>query len=114
MTALFLREKLIADPMLQFPDAESSEQQALRPGESSNRWQFFLSGLSPVDLTGSPAFRLGFAVANPARGFTDGEVASVVHGGVKKQLASHRFPLVRGSVLLQLARSCLRIENWDA
>jgi hypothetical protein len=97
--------------MLQFPDAKSGEKEALGPGESSNRWHFFLGRLSAIDFARSTAFRLGFVVTGPARGFTDGEMASVVHGGLKKQLASHRFPLVRGSVLLQFARSCLRIEN---
>jgi hypothetical protein len=114
MTAFFLREKLIRDPVLKLPDAKSSEEEAFCPGESTSRGQFFFSGLSAVDLAGSAALRLGFLVADTARGFTDGEMASVVHGGVKKQLASHRFPLVRSSVLLQLAPSWLRIENWDA
>jgi hypothetical protein len=107
-----LNAALIRDPMLQFPDAQSREEEALCPGKRSNRWQFSLGRLGPVVLARTSAFCLG--LAGPTRGFTDGEMASVVHDGPKKQLASHRFPLVRRSVLRQLARSCLRIENWVA
>src|SRR5947207_12609410 len=95
--------------MLQFPDAKRREQKTLGAGQSASSRQFSLNRLSTVIFPGPAALRLG--LASPARGFTDGEMASVVHGGSKKQLVSHRFSLVRDSVLLQFARSCLRIEN---
>ena len=95
--------------MLQLPNAERREEKALGASEGSNRRHLFLHWLSAIAFPGTAALRLG--LADTARGFTDGEMASVVHGALKKQLASHRFPLVHGSVLLQLARSCLRIEN---
>ena|SRR5438045_67031 len=98
--------------MLQFPDAKRREEKTLGAGESSHSWQFSFHRLSTVIFPGPTAFRLGLASA--ARGFTDGEMASIVHGGSKKQLVSHCFPLVRDSVLLQFARSCLRIGNWVA
>ena len=65
--------------MLQFPNSKRREKKTLGPGQSSSSRQFLLHDLRTVILPGAAAFRLG--LANPARGFTDGEMASVIHGG---------------------------------
>ena len=68
---------LVRDPVLQFPDAEGSEQQALGSRQGSDSGQFSLDRLGAVVLPGTTALALGFA--DTARGFTNGEMTSVVH-----------------------------------
>src|SRR2546423_1980683 len=95
--------RLVRDPMLQLPDAERGQEEALRPRQRAGRGQFSFHGLSAVVLPRTSAFR--FALAGAARGFTDGEVTSVIHGGQKSSFQAMVFPLVRASVLHQLAGS---------
>ena len=75
--------------MLQFPDAKSGEQEALRSREGADRWQFFLNGLGTGGFAGTTAFRLRLSGAT--RYFTDWEVASLVNVLQNKQLPSHRW-----------------------
>lgn len=70
--------------MLQFPDPKRREEKTLGPRESSSRWQFLLRDLRGVIFPGTAAFRLG--LADSPRSFTDGEVASIVHGEEKSSL----------------------------
>lgn len=65
--------------MLELPNAEGREEQTLCPSEGTSRWQFSLDRLSAVVLPRTAALCLG--LAGPARGFTDGEMASIVHDG---------------------------------
>jgi hypothetical protein len=107
-----MRARLIADPMFEFPDPQGGEQKALCPGQRSGSGQLSFHGPSDSCLSRTAALRLGFA--STARGFTNGEMAGVVHGGRKSSFQAMVFPLVRASFLNQFARSCLRIGNWDA
>jgi hypothetical protein len=113
MTALLARAKLIADSVLELPDAERGEKQALGAAERSDSGLVFNTGALDGVLTRPAPARLRFAGAT--RGLANREVTSVIHDALKKQLPSQRcFPLVRGGYLLQFARSCPQIENWDA
>ena len=70
--------------MLQFPDAKRREEKALGASQGPSRRQFLLRDLHGVIFPGTAAFRLGLASA--PRSFTDGEVASIVHGEEKSSL----------------------------
>ena len=75
--------KLFADPMLEFPNAQGSEQEAFCAGERADRRRLpcHSRGRGRVDLTGAAPSRLGLARA--ARGFTQRKVADVVHDSQK-------------------------------
>src|ERR1041385_956280 len=104
--------RLIADAMFEFPDSQGGQQKALVPGQRSSGRQFSFS--SPSDSCFARTAALGLGFSSTARGFTDGEMAGVIHGGRKSSFQATVFPLVRASFLNQFARSCLRIGNWDA
>ena len=98
--------------MLELPDAERGQQQTLGARQCSHRGHF---SLAPGDAVAFPRTApLPLRFSDSARGFTDWEVASIIHEGQKSSLRAMVFPLVRRSVLRQLARSCRLIENWGA
>lgn len=103
---------LLADAVLQLPNAERCEKKALCPAKRAHGRQFSLNDLSAAVFPRTAALRLGFATT--ARGFTDWEMAGIIHGEEKSSFQAMVFPLVRGSVLRQFARSCRLIGNWVA
>ena len=86
MTALLARAKLLADPVLELPDAERGEQEALRAGERSDGGRWSLGALGGLSFPGTTA--LPFGSAHAACGLTDREMTGVIHGLLKKQLPS--------------------------
>ena len=128
--------RLVRDPMLELPDAERGEQQTFCPGKGSNGGQFSFAGCASWVLPRATTFCFRFA--GTARGFADGEMAGVIHGRRKSSLRastqrggdggrssrdaerlsvararpSTLLPLVRRSVLYQLASSWLGSGNW--
>jgi hypothetical protein len=81
MTALFERRELLADPVLELPDAERGEQEALRAGESADGGQFFLNCSRRIVLPRTAPAR--FAFAGAARGFAYGEMTGIIHADGK-------------------------------
>ncbi len=83
MTERFV-SRLVRDPVLQLPDAKRGEQQALGPRQGSDRWQISLAGRGAAAFPGAAALALG--LTDTARAFTNGEMASVIHGKAKSSL----------------------------
>ena len=73
----YRRGRLLADAMLQLPDAQGGEQKAFGARERPDRGHFSDSGILNVVFPGTTTARLGFAGA--ARFLAHGEVACVVH-----------------------------------
>jgi hypothetical protein len=107
------RENLLADPMLQLPDAQGGEQKALGARERPDGGHFSGAGILDAIFPRTTTARFRFAGA--PRFLAHREMTSVVHVDSKSSFqAMGAFPLVRGGDLRQFARSWLRIGNWVA